>query len=117
MAVPNSSLKNAVAHGQGLVRVIVGDRHRTYSDEQVANRNVGDFGWEIAHEAVSRRPPISLDTIVARTEGYTYAASVWDSSLVQGLFSVAPCQTVGFAFLSVTEGGGRADGKQWCCRV
>ena len=24
------------------------------------------------------RPPISLDTVVPRTEGYTYAASVWD---------------------------------------
>jgi hypothetical protein len=29
----------------------------------------GAFGWEIAHEAVSRRPPISLYTIVPRTEG------------------------------------------------
>jgi hypothetical protein len=27
-----------------------------------------DYGWEIAHEAVSRRPPISLYTIVARTQ-------------------------------------------------
>jgi hypothetical protein len=33
----------------------------------LVNRNVRDFGWEIAHEAVSRRPPISLSTIVART--------------------------------------------------
>jgi hypothetical protein len=48
-----------------------------YSDGTVANRNGGDFGWEVAHEAVSRRPPISLCTIVARTEGYTYAAKVW----------------------------------------
>jgi hypothetical protein len=30
-----------------------------------------------AHEAVSRRPPTSLYTIVARTESYTYAAKVW----------------------------------------
>jgi hypothetical protein len=61
------------------------------SDAKVANRNVWDFGWEIAHEAVSRRPPISLDTIVARTHMYTYAAKVWDVSLerVQGPFSVA----------------------------
>jgi hypothetical protein len=35
-----------------------------------------DFGWEIAHAAASRRPPISLYSIVARTEGYTYAAKV-----------------------------------------
>jgi hypothetical protein len=51
------------------------------------------FGWEIAHAAVSRRPPISLDAIVARTHMYTYAANVWDLSLVQGPVSVAPCQT------------------------
>jgi hypothetical protein len=31
-----------------------------YSDDKAANRNVGDFGREIAHGAVSRRPPISL---------------------------------------------------------
>jgi hypothetical protein len=43
--------------------------------------------------AVSRRPPIYLYTTVARTEGYTHAAKVWDLSLVQGLFSVALCQT------------------------
>jgi hypothetical protein len=45
------------------------------------------FGWEMAHEAVSRRPPISLSRVVARTEGYTYAAQVWDLSLVQGFLS------------------------------
>jgi hypothetical protein len=45
-----------------------------HSDKKVANRNVRYFGWETAHAAVSRRPPIPLDTIVARTEGYTYAA-------------------------------------------
>ena len=49
---------------------------------------------EIAHEAVSRRPPIPLDTIVARTHTYTYAANVWGLSIVQGLFSVAACQTL-----------------------
>jgi hypothetical protein len=43
-----------------------------------------------AHEAVSRRPPIPLDTSVARTRMYTYAANVWDLSIVQGPFSVAP---------------------------
>jgi hypothetical protein len=46
-----------------------------------------------AHAAVSRRPPIALSTIVARTEGCTYAVKVWAVSLVQGPFSVAPCQT------------------------
>jgi hypothetical protein len=48
--------------------------------ERFANRN--DVGWEIAHEAVSRRPPISLYTIVARTHMYTYAAKVWNLSIV-----------------------------------
>jgi hypothetical protein len=28
----------------------------------------------------------SLTRFIARTEGYTYAASVWDLSLVQGQF-------------------------------
>jgi hypothetical protein len=45
---------------------------------------VKDFGREIAHAAVSRRPPIPLDTIVARTHMYTYAAKDWDLSIVQG---------------------------------
>jgi hypothetical protein len=31
------------------------------------NRNDRDFGWGIAHGAVSRRPPISLYTMVSRT--------------------------------------------------
>jgi hypothetical protein len=42
-----------------------------YSDEKVANRNVRDFGWEIAHAAVSRHPPTSLSRIVARTHMFT----------------------------------------------
>jgi hypothetical protein len=56
--------------------------------EPAAIRNV----WESAHAAVSRRPPIPLDRIVARTRTYTYAAKVWDVSLIQRAFSVAPCQ-------------------------
>jgi hypothetical protein len=60
-----------------------------------ANRNSRDFGWEVAHEAVLRRPPIPLDTIVVRTHMYTYDAKVWDLSIVQGPFSVTPCQTLG----------------------
>jgi hypothetical protein len=61
-------------------------------------RIVTGFRWEIAHEAVSRRPPISLHRIVARTHMYTYDAKVWDLSLVQRPFSVAPCQTLTFRF-------------------
>jgi hypothetical protein len=69
-----------------------------YSDAEVANRNVGDFGWESAHEALSRRPPISLDTIVARTHMYTYAAKVLGFVHRSGPFSVAPCQSLTFRF-------------------
>jgi hypothetical protein len=51
------------------------------------------FGWEIAHTTVSpRRPPIKLYAIVARTHMYTCAANVWELSIVQGPFSVAPCE-------------------------
>jgi hypothetical protein len=72
------------------VRSSEGAHTLCYSDGTIANRNVRGE-WEIAHEAaVSRHPPISLDTIVARTRGYTYDATVWDLSLVQGPFSVAP---------------------------
>jgi hypothetical protein len=71
---------------------------RATAMEKSLNRDVGDFGWEIAHAAVSRRPPISLARIIARTEGYTYAANVWDVSIVQGPFSVAPCQTFALRF-------------------
>jgi hypothetical protein len=67
------------------------------SDEQVANRDVRDFGRD-RHEAISRRPPISLHMVVARTGRYTHAAKVWDLSIVKGPFSVAPCQTLGLMF-------------------
>jgi hypothetical protein len=51
-------------------RVLEGG-HVLYSDAQNANRT----GYrEIAHAAVSGRPPISLSRIVARTEGYAYVA-------------------------------------------
>ena len=76
------------------------DGRVAYSDAKAANRNVWGFGWEIAHAAVSRRPPISLSITVARTHMYMHAANVWvwNLSLVQGLFSVAPRQTFMFRF-------------------
>jgi hypothetical protein len=55
-----------------------------------------DFGWEVAHGAVTRRPPIPL-----YTEGYTYDVGVWDWSIVQGPLSAAPCQTLGFLKVSI----------------
>jgi hypothetical protein len=42
-----------------------------------------------AHAAVSPRPPNPSDTSVPRAEGYTYAAKVPASFLVQGPFSSA----------------------------
>jgi hypothetical protein len=54
------------------------------ANAKVCDRNVRDFGWEIAHGAVSRRPPISLNTMVHHTGGYTYDVGVWDLSIIQG---------------------------------
>jgi hypothetical protein len=45
-----------------------------------------DFGREIAHAAVLRRPPILLDTVVARSHMCTYAATVWDFCNVKDHF-------------------------------
>jgi hypothetical protein len=60
---------------------------------KVANR-VGRVSGGSAHGAVSPRPPISLYTMVPRTGSYAYDVGVWDLSIIQGPFSVAPCQTV-----------------------
>jgi hypothetical protein len=65
--------------------------------QQVANRNGRDLGWEMAHAAVTQRPPISLYTIAPRTGGFAYAVGVWDLSIIQGPFPVAPCQTNRFS--------------------
>jgi hypothetical protein len=111
-AVRSNSRLASLARAKSLRRLRgVGARRSQlvrYSDAKVANRNGRDFGWVIAHAAVSRRPPISLYRIVARTHLYTYAAKAWDLSLVQGPFPVAPCQTptLRFAtFLSLYENG------------
>jgi hypothetical protein len=68
--------------------------------------------------AVSRRPPISLDTMVprtggygTRTGGYTYDDGVWDLSIVQGPVSVRAApnlnvsirQTVASLYKSIAE--------------
>ena len=59
----------------------------TCCDEKVANRDVRGCGWEIAHAAVSRRPPISVYTMGPRNESYAYDVVVWDLSIVQEAFS------------------------------
>jgi hypothetical protein len=62
--------------------------------KKVANRDVSGFG-EIAHAAVTRRAADSpLHDGTRCAGGYAYDVGVWDLSIVQGLFSVAPCQTV-----------------------
>jgi hypothetical protein len=51
------------------------------------------FGWETLTAAVSRRPPISLYTMAPPVPAYRgLHDGVWDLSIVQGPFSVAPCQ-------------------------
>ena len=83
----------------GLMQHKVGQPQPLADETRVANRNVWDYGWEIAHAPVSRRPPISLYTIVARTHMYTSAAKVWDLSIVQGHF-LSPGLTVTIATFS-----------------
>ena len=51
--------------------------------------------------AVTRRLPISLDTMVPRTGNYTYDVGFWDLSIVQGPFSVAPCRTLALRFATL----------------
>jgi hypothetical protein len=65
---------------------------RLYSDAKGCES--WDFGWEIVHAAVTRRPPILLHTRVPRTGSYAYDVGVRDLSIIQGPFSVAPCQTL-----------------------
>jgi hypothetical protein len=65
-----------------------------YSDVKVANRTMRDSGGRCAHEAVSRRPPISRPVTAARTHVHTYAANVWDSSIVQAPLTVTPYRTL-----------------------
>jgi hypothetical protein len=67
--------------------------------------------------AVSRRPPIPLYTMVPRTGGYTYAVGVWDLSIIQGPFSVAPCQTLTLRFATCSSRCVRAGFVQTCERT
>ena len=65
------------------------------SDAEVANRNTVGIsgGGDGLTRPFPRRPPNPLDTMVARTEGYTCTAILWGLSIVQGPFSVAPRPT------------------------
>jgi hypothetical protein len=63
-----------------------------YSDAILANRTIGiSVGWEMSSRGRYATPAdFPLYTSVARTERYTHASKVWDSSLVEGLVSVVP---------------------------
>jgi hypothetical protein len=65
---------------------------------EIVTTGFGIRGWEFAHGAVSRRPPVSLDTMVPRTGGYACDVGVWNLSIVQGPFSVAPSQTISLSY-------------------
>jgi hypothetical protein len=49
-----------------------------------------DYRFLCAPSRLAPSMAISLHTTVARTHMYPYAAKVWDLSIVQGPFSVAP---------------------------
>jgi hypothetical protein len=75
---------------------------------------LGISGGRSLTGAVTRRSPISLDTMVPRTGGYTHDVGVWDVCIIQGPFSVAPCQTLGVTirtFCIAERGMGR--GGRW----
>jgi hypothetical protein len=75
-------------HGRGRAECGGRKRHEAPGHLQRCKRerigNVRVFGWGFAHGPVSRRSPISLATMVARTVGYAYDAGVWDLSIIQG---------------------------------
>jgi hypothetical protein len=57
-----------------------------------ANRNVRGFGWEISLTRLFRDAHRFPSTRwFPRAGGYTYDVGVWDVSIIQGPFSVAPC--------------------------
>jgi hypothetical protein len=62
-----------------------------YSDGTVPIVTVGiSGGRSLAHGAFSRRPPISLYMVEARTKGCTYAAKVLALSIIQGFHFLSP---------------------------
>ena len=72
--------------------------HATYSDEQLRIATIGVSGGRWLTRGRFATPAEFLSRIVARVEGYTYDAIMWDVSIVQAPFSVAPCQTLMFRF-------------------
>jgi hypothetical protein len=88
-----------VLSAQGLLGGVAATVHPAFAHQVPRPRRIPStrkeklrIGREMAHAAVSRRTTVYLYTSVARTEGH--AAKVWGLSIVQGLVSVAPCQTL-----------------------
>jgi hypothetical protein len=67
-----------------------------YSDGKVCESRREKF--RVGGRSRGHYPPISLYTVIAPG---TYAVGVWDLSIVQGPFSVAPCQTLALRFASL----------------
>ena len=75
--------------------------------EKIANRDVRVSGGGSLTGPSRDARRISLYTMVALTGGYAYTVGVWDLSIVQGPFSVAPCQTLALRFATFFIGVGR----------
>jgi hypothetical protein len=87
--INKAALAAQVVYVALLERIIQRLRHpRCSSDGKVANRDVRDFGWEIAHEAVTPRPPIFLDTMVPRA-GAILCRAVSNPSITILCFAVS----------------------------
>jgi hypothetical protein len=101
----------------GRVNFISHPNPAQHSDEKVANRDVRDFGWAIAHAAVSPRPPNPSYTIVTRTEGYTCDAKVWDLSIVQGPLSVPLFHSITIRNFCIAGRGVATEPRTACCTI
>ena len=96
VAATHGAHRRELTHQRRLVELLLhrlasscGER-TAYSDGK-ANRTGRDFGWEMISRGRFATPTQSN---VARTGGYTLDANKWALCLVQGPFSVAPCQTL-----------------------
>jgi hypothetical protein len=71
------SVEGALAAAAAAERAV---RAPSCSDATVANRCVGISGGRYRSRGRTRRPPISLYTLVPRAGSYAYAVGVWDLS-------------------------------------
>ena len=78
--ITNDALKWCKANALAVDRVYCGATQQACRRESFT---VGVSGGRSLTSPVSRRPPISLDTMVARTHRYTHAANVWGLSIIE----------------------------------